>query len=90
MAFTSVKSADATYFGNKRVVYGTYDSTAVTGGDVETDLNRVDGFVPIASGAAVVADAPTVNETFPLVNAGGKVTLICTSGSAGQWIAWGV
>ena len=41
-----------------------------------------------AVGSSIVADAPTVNETFPTSD--GTITLIFTSGTKGNWIAIGL
>jgi hypothetical protein len=76
-----------TAFGNKKVVHGSYDGSGVTTGELSTGLNNVEGVVLTPNGASIVADAPTVNEAFPL--AGSAVTLIFTSGTKGYWTAFG-
>lgn len=87
MAFSSTV-IDRTVFGDKRIVTGTFDGSGVTTGDVATGLSRVEAFMVTSVGSAIVADSPTVNETLPL--AGGDVSLIFTSGKAGNWMAIGI
>ena len=72
--------------GNKRVHFGTW-TTDTTGGDIDTGLAQCEGMVLQTSGAAVSADQSAVNETLPV--AGSAVTIVCTSGADGYWIAWG-
>lgn len=79
---------DTSYFGNKKVVIGTFTSTGgSTGGDIVTGLTSCDMITLQQTGAAVVADAPVANETFPL--AGGAVTIVTTANAVGQFIAYG-
>ena len=87
MAFSST-ILDRTCFGDKRIVTGTYDGSGVTTGDITTGLSRVETFMATAVGSSIVADAPTVNETFPTSD--GTITLIFTSGTKGNWIAIGL
>ena len=75
-------------FGTKKVVYGSWNGAAVATGEIATGLKRVESCAVWHSGAAVEAAAATVNETFPL--AGGNVTVICTAGDTGYWLAIGV
>ncbi len=78
-----------TVFGNKRVHYGKYTlSGGGTTDEVPTGLQQVHTFVASAAGSSIVADAPTVNETFPL--ASGDVTIIGTADSAAYWMAIGL
>ena len=77
-----------TVFGDKRVTMGTYTASGgSTGGDITTGLTRVEAFFASATGSSIVADAPTANETFPMVT--GAVTLICTANTTGMWMAIG-
>ena len=78
---------DKTVFGNKRIVYGTYDCNGVTGGDIATGLARVEGFFMQSQGTAVEANSAVVNETLPLN--GGDVTIVTDSGDTGFWLAIG-
>ena len=74
--------------GRMRCVWGKYViSGGATGGDITTGLQHVEYANVTAAGAAVVADAPTINETFPL--AGGDITIIATADSSGYWEAYG-
>ena len=87
MAFASAVTA-RTIFGDKRIVYGTFTNGAAdTGGNVETGLRRVESFHATHTGAAVVASAPAVNETFPLD--GGAVTIVTVANADGVWFAVG-
>jgi hypothetical protein len=87
MAFSQT-TIEQTVFGDKRVIMGSYDGAGVTTGELVTGLSVVEFINLQANGAAVVADAPTINETLPL--ASGTVTLIFTSGSKGYWQAIGL
>lgn len=84
MAFAT-QILGSTVFGDLRVVYGTW-TTDTTGGDIATGLTKVLSMQITSTGSAVVADSPTINETLPC---GGDVTIICTSGKTGTWIAFG-
>lgn len=87
MAFTSAVSG-STVFGNKRVTFGTYTNTGgSTGGDINAGMVTVQSMYLTAGGAAVVADAPTLNETLPI--AGSAVTIIATADTTGFWLAIG-
>ena len=92
MAFTSAVTASGkTVFGNKRRVIGTYTNTGgSTGGDVTTNLSSVETFTLQTKGSAIVASAPVVNETFPLVNSTGAVTIVTNADEVGYWEATGI
>lgn len=85
MAFASTVSG-STVFGNLRVTYGTW-TTDTTTGDINTGIGTVLNMQITGAGSSVVADAPTINETFPCV--GSAVTIICTTSTVGYWIAFG-
>ena len=85
MAFTSAITGK-TVFGNKRVHFGTW-TTDTTTGDIDTGLRSCEAFFMQINATSIVADAPTVNETFPV--AGSAVTIIVTSGADGYWLAVG-
>lgn len=75
--------------GNRYMTYGTWTSTvATTGGEVVTDLKRVDVFLITHEGAAVEAAVAVANETFPL--ASGSVTMVVTAQDTGTWLAIGM
>lgn len=76
-----------TYFGDMAVVMGNWDGAAVTGGDIATGLKKVYHIELQHKGTAVEAAVAVVNETMPLN--GGDVTVVCTSGDAGTFIAIG-
>jgi len=87
MAFTSAITAQ-TYFGNKKVVFGTFASSAGgTGGDIATGLTNCDHIELTHTGAAVVASAPVANETFPV--AGGVITIVTVADTVGTFVAYG-
>jgi hypothetical protein len=88
MAFVST-IIGRTVFGNKRVVVGTYTNGAAdTGGDIDTGLRSCEALLLQPTGAAVVASAPSVNETLPVC--GNAVTIVNTADEDGIWIAIGV
>ncbi len=86
MAFSATKTGESV-FGNFRVTYGTWDGGGDTGGDINTGLRLVNFMQLTPKGSSIVADAPTINETFPV--AGTAVTIIVTSDTDGYWIAYG-
>lgn len=76
--------------GPVRKVCGTYTSASgSTGGDIVTGLKIVYRLQPQAKGSAVVANAPAVNEDFPLENTGGTVTIVTAADEVGTWEAIG-
>jgi hypothetical protein len=90
MAFT-VTIIDQYYAGDKKVVVGKWATDTTTG---ELDLSAYfDGkinFIALTmKDSSAVADAPTVNETFPLDSAT-AITLLFTSAKAGYFRAEGV
>lgn len=87
MAFSHTRQE--VHAGNKRIVFGTYNAASTTGGDIETGLMSVDSICLTPSGAAVT-NAAVYNETLPLSNAGGKVTIVCGSSEVGSFIAIGI
>ncbi len=88
MAFTSTIT-DRTVFGNKMVNFGTYTNSvgSGTGGDINTGLTMCEMLIIIPSYSAVAANAPVVNETFPV--AGSAVTIVTDAVMNGYWVAWG-
>jgi hypothetical protein len=77
-----------TVIGDMEVRGGTY---LFSGGDttdaINTELNIVMHMTLTAYGAAIVADAPTVNETLPYD--GHAITIISTANKGGRWLAYG-
>ena len=90
MAFVFTVDGEA-HIGGKRIVTGNYDcsSGAVTGGDITTGLAIVRQFFLQPAGSAVVADVPVYNETLPLINTDGTVTIVTTASQKGSWLAIG-
>lgn len=77
-----------TVFGDRKIVYGTYASSASgTGGDIVTGLTLCEQLQLTQTGSAVTANAPVVNETLPV--AGGTVTIVTDADATGQFIAIG-
>jgi len=92
MAFTPALFAvqSQTVFGDRRVVMGTYVNTGgSTGGDIITGLSVVEFFILQPTGASALALAPVVNETFPMVNSNGAVTIVSNANDTGNWLAIG-
>ena len=70
-----------------RCTYGTYTGGSTTGGNINTGLHQCISMMATAGGSSIVADAPTIDETFPVD--GSAVTIIVTNNTDGYWIAWG-
>jgi hypothetical protein len=90
MAITQTTKID-TVWGNYAVRGGTYViSGGATGGDIDTGLDKVVLMFLTAMGGAIVADAPTVNETFQTsTKDGSAITIITTADTSGEWLAIG-
>lgn len=72
----------------RRAITGTYANTAgSTGGEIKTGLMVVEYFAASPAAAAVVANQPVANETFPLSR--GDVTLVTNANEGGVWHAIG-
>jgi hypothetical protein len=89
MAFSYTVDSDV-HIGGTRIVAGTFTSTvATTGGDVNTGMSVVKTFTLTPSGTAVATSLPVYNETLPLTNTDGAVTIVTTTGMIGSWTATG-
>lgn len=86
MAFSASKTGEHV-FGDLRVTRGTWTGGGDTGGNINTGLHQVVAMQLTAAGSSIVADTPTINETFPVD--GSAVTIICTSNTDGYWLAFG-
>ena len=73
--------------GDLRMTFGTYDGNSATTGTINTGLHQVVMMTLTAKGAAIVADAPTINATFPCD--GSAVPVITTSDKDFYWVAYG-
>ena len=73
--------------GDLRMTFGTYDGNSTTTGTINTGLHQVVMMCLTATGAGIVADAPTINATFPCD--GSSVAVITTSDKDFYWVAWG-
>ena len=88
MAFASTITQRPIAAAPRRMSWGTFTSSAGgIGGDIDTGLRSCENIILQQVAAAVVADAPVVNETLPV--AGNAVTIVTTTDAAGIWIAWG-
>lgn len=90
----SVHDLARTVEGNLLVHRGTYLSNAGSvGGAINTGLDVIVEFTTQPTGAAVDANVPTCNNTFPVVNAtpgaNAIINLVTTANAAGIWIAKG-
>jgi len=73
--------------GDIRFTFGTFTNAGgSTGGDIYTGLSQVLGMILIHNAAAVVAEQPVLNETFPMHD---PVTIVTTANASGYWMAWG-
>ena len=89
MAFASTITRPVkNIMGDRKETHGTYtNGGGDTGGDIDTGL-RVCEYIQLQpTGAAVVASAPSVNETLPAD--GSAITVVNTADEDGNWIAWG-
>jgi hypothetical protein len=89
MAFSYTKDGQG-ILGNKRFAYGSYNCSAVTGGDIVTDLTLVENITLQPKGSSVATNQSVVNETLPLANSNGAVTIVTDSGQVGYWFALGL
>tara|TARA_R100001509_G_scaffold66474_1_gene36889 strand:- start:313 stop:579 length:267 start_codon:yes stop_codon:yes gene_type:complete len=87
MAFSFTIENEQILEGNMKIVYGTWNSAGVTGGEIVTGLGRVDVCLLGHTGSATEAAVAVVNETLPL--ASGSVTIVATSGDTGTFMAIG-
>lgn len=77
-----------TFFGDKKIIYGTFTSSASgTGGDILTGLRVCESFTLTQKGSAITTGAPVVNETFPV--AGGAITIVTDADVVGTYVAFG-
>lgn len=67
-------------------VVGTFANSSSTGGDIDTGLMRI-LHMSLTVNAAVVTNAPVVNETFPLES--GTATIVTGNNESGTWVAIG-
>ena len=74
--------------GDMQYVIGTFTNAGGdTGGDIVTGLKRVEAVQLQHTGAAVAANAPSVNETLPLD--GGDVTIVTDDDADGTFFITG-
>jgi len=77
------------HIGGMRIVTGNFTNSSSTGGDIVTGLAVVRQFFITTAGTSIVANASVYNETLPLINTGGTVTIVNTSNENGSWMAIG-
>ena len=86
MAFSYTVNGNPISMGNKVAVFGTYtNGGGDTGGAIYTRFQKVE-FVILTPSAAVSADQAACATTLP---ASDPITIACTDGSDGQWMAIG-
>lgn len=89
MASFTVSSKIPVSLGNKRAIIGSYVSSGgATGGDIPTGLNTVEA-VFLTPDKNAVTNAHVVNETFPLRNVSGTVTIVTGANESGNYLAIG-
>ncbi len=86
MAWSSAISG-RTKAGSKRIHWGTWDATGVTGGDIVTGLLVCESIMLTHKGSAVEGAVAVVNETLPMP--GNAITIVTSNGDAGYWMAIG-
>jgi hypothetical protein len=90
MAFTYTVT-DNQIEGHKRVVRGTYTNTGGdTGGEVITGFSTVQHMQLQPIGAAAIATQSVVNETLPVSNPTGSMTIVTSADESGIWEAKGI
>jgi len=77
MAFATVIHLEMNLEGNRKLVCGQTTADG-TDGDIVTGLSLIESIVITHKGAAVEANAATVNANLPL--ASGDIAIKCTSG----------
>jgi hypothetical protein len=76
------------FSGPKARTFGTFTNAGGdTGGNIDTGLRMCESIKLTHTGAAVVASAPSVNETLPV--AGNAITIVTVDGADGLWEAIG-
>lgn len=89
MAFTSSVEFKVCV-GDVWMVGGVWDGTAVTTGELSSELKYVYTCVLGSTGNGVQANDPSVDETLPgPVDGAGNITIDFDSGATGSWIAVG-
>jgi hypothetical protein len=85
--FSSVISG-RNFSGSKARTWGTFTNAGGdTGGNIDTGLRMCESIKLTHTGAAVVASAPSVNETLPIL--GNAITIVTVDGADGIWEAIG-
>ncbi len=89
MVFTSTPIESQPHVvGDRKSNYGTYvNDSGSTGGDIDTGMKVCQTLILQPVGAAVGANVPKVNETFPAD--GDAVTIVTDADESGIWIAQG-
>jgi len=95
MAFTFLKFPHEVIVGDQKMISGTFSNNdGSTGGIIQTGLHYVNNFTIQHTGAAAVADSPSVKS--PLKSIGGvqrlepDVEIKTTANASGIWVATGV
>jgi len=90
MALSASTVLGSTHCGSRKVAWGTFTYTGsdVTG-DITTRLQVVEGFTLTCNSANVTGVGCSVDETFPVNNVGGVVTVCIPASTSGYWTAIG-
>ena len=85
-AYTIRKTGHA---GGMRIVSGDYTSGGTTGGDIKTGLSTVFSVALTNKGSTANIYPPVCNETLPLNNVDGAVTIVTVTSTDGSFIICG-
>lgn len=89
MAFT-VTIFETQSIGSIKLVVGKFVNDGGTaGGDIKTGLSTVYAVTLGSKGTTILANQAVYNETLPLTNAGGTVSIVTTANETGSFIIAG-
>lgn len=89
MAFT-VTIFETQSIGSIKLVVGKFVNDGnSTGGDIKTGLSTVYAVTLGSKGTTILANQAVYNETLPLTNAGGTVSIVTTANETGSFIIAG-
>ena len=88
MAFSYTVDDRILVNGGRWLSYGTWTSTSTTAtGDIDVRMRYVETFFLSYTGDGVIADAPSADEVFPLIDT--DVTIDFTAAADGVWWCFG-
>lgn len=91
-AVSEVTVFDSTIVGNKKFVCGKIvdGGDGAVAADIRHVLSKIEGMILQTNDSSVIANAPAINETFPVpANQSGGVTIACTASKTYYFLAWG-